>query len=74
MSQKYMPTTKAKTKIIKEALKQIKPGIFIGDLKQNVGMLRQWLNEDRIKDPARFVTNEELNHWLGLGPPPRQDR
>ena len=35
-------------------------------MNMNVGMLRQWLNEDRIKDADKFVTNEELEHWLGL--------
>jgi hypothetical protein len=32
--------------------------------KVNIGMLRQWLNEDRIKTADNFVTNEELAHWL----------
>lgn len=31
---------------------------------RNVGMLRQWLNEDRISDPKRMVTNADLLHWL----------
>ena len=31
---------------------------------QNVGMLRQWLNEDRITDPKKMVTNEMLLSWL----------
>ena len=30
----------------------------------NVGMLRQWLNEDRITDTKRLVTNEDIEHWL----------
>jgi hypothetical protein len=29
-----------------------------------IGMLRQWLNEERIKDAKYFVTNEELEVWL----------
>jgi hypothetical protein len=33
-------------------------------LRKRIGMLRQWLNEDRIKDVDRFVTNEEIEHWL----------
>ena len=33
-------------------------------LDQAIGMLRQWLNEDRIKDAKHFVTNEQLHHWL----------
>lgn len=40
----------------------------IQDLKKlfnkDIGMLRQWLNEDRIKDGSRFVTNEELKTWF----------
>lgn len=31
-----------------------------------VGNLRQWLNEDRITDPNKMVTNEEIEHMLGL--------
>lgn len=30
----------------------------------NIGMLRQWLNEDRITDPKRMITNEDIMHWL----------
>ncbi len=29
-----------------------------------VGMMRQWLNEDRIKDANKFVSNTELHVWL----------
>lgn len=29
-------------------------------------MLRQWLNEERIKDGKYFVTNEDIEHWLHL--------
>ena len=36
------------------------------EIKKNIGMLRVWLNEDRIKDPDKFVTNEELEFMLGL--------
>lgn len=35
----------------------------------NIGQLRQWLNEDRITDPAKMVTNEELMVWLAPQPP-----
>lgn len=31
-----------------------------------IGMLRQWLNEDRITDPKKLVTNEDILHWLNL--------
>jgi len=29
-----------------------------------VGMLRQWLNDDRITDSSRMVTNEDIMVWL----------
>jgi len=29
-----------------------------------IGMLRQWLNEDRITDPRKMVTNEELESFV----------
>ncbi len=31
---------------------------------RNVNMLRQWLNEDRITESSKMVTNEELLHWF----------
>jgi hypothetical protein len=33
-------------------------------MNKEIGMLRQWLNEDRITDPKKMVTNEELLIWL----------
>jgi hypothetical protein len=33
---------------------------------RNIGMLRQWLNEDRITDATRMVTNQDIKHWLEL--------
>jgi len=33
---------------------------------RNVGLLRQWLNEDRITDPKKMVRNEDIEHWLNL--------
>ena len=35
--------------------------------KGNIGLLRQWLNEDRITDPAKMVTNEDIERFLGIG-------
>ena len=32
--------------------------------EQKIGMLRQWLNEDRITDPDKMVTNEQIKIWL----------
>lgn len=36
------------------------------ELSVNIGMLRQWLNEDRIDDPNKMVTNEQVQQWLQL--------
>jgi hypothetical protein len=33
-------------------------------IKTNISLLRQWLNEDRITDPSKMVTNEQLERWL----------
>jgi hypothetical protein len=32
--------------------------------KKRIGMLRQWLNEDRITDIQKMVTNEDIETWL----------
>ena len=34
------------------------------ELKKKVGMLRQWLNEDRITDTNKMISTEDLLHWL----------
>jgi hypothetical protein len=37
------------------------------EFRRNIGMMRQWLNEDRITDPKKMVSNavlEDLLHWL----------
>ena len=34
------------------------------ELQQRIGMFRQWLNEDRITEPSKMVTNEEIKKWL----------
>lgn len=36
------------------------------ELKPKIGMLRQWLNEDRITDVNKMVDNEQIEKWLGL--------
>ncbi len=33
-------------------------------ITKRVWFLRQWLNEDRITDPNKLVTNEDLIGWL----------
>jgi hypothetical protein len=34
----------------------------------NIGFLRQFLNEDRITDSSKMVTNEEIEYMLGVEP------
>ena len=34
------------------------------EMNKNIGMLRQFLNEEKITDPKKLVTNEDLSHWL----------
>lgn len=38
--------------------------LFQSEMRKNVGQLRQWLNEDRITDPKKMVTNEEIETFL----------
>ena len=33
-------------------------------LRGKIGMLRQWLNEDRITDPKKMITNADIKFWL----------
>lgn len=37
---------------------------FLGKIENNIGMLRQWLNEDRITDVDKMVDNKDLEHWV----------
>lgn len=45
-------------------------GLQIGDRVEEtktevgIGMLRQWLNDDRITDPSKIVTNEDIKKFL----------
>src|ERR1035437_1070234 len=41
-----------------------KYGYFNFFERKNIGMLRQWLNEDRITDPKRMITNEDIIKFL----------
>lgn len=34
------------------------------DLQENIGLLRQWLNENRITEVSKMVTSEDLKYWL----------
>ena len=33
---------------------------------QGISMLRQWLNEDRIDNPEKMVTNEQIKSFLEI--------
>jgi hypothetical protein len=33
---------------------------------KNIGMLRQWLNEDRIDDFKKMITNDDIKFWLDI--------
>jgi hypothetical protein len=33
---------------------------------RNIGMLRQWLNEDRIDDFKKMITNDDIKFWLDI--------
>lgn len=39
---------------------------FKSEMNRNTGFLRQWLNEDRITDPKKMVTNEQIENMLNL--------
>jgi hypothetical protein len=34
------------------------------EIRGRIGLLRQWLNEDRITDIDRMVDNQEIELWL----------
>ena len=34
------------------------------EVDKGIGMVRQWLNEDRISDPKKIVTNEQIKTML----------
>lgn len=38
------------------------------DMEFNIGFLRQWLNEDRITDPDKMVTNKQIEKMLNIPP------
>ena len=42
------------------------PPMNIETTELNIGFLRQWLNEDRITDPKKMISNEDLKYWLTL--------
>jgi len=55
----YLATQDSIEEFIERTLTQQKR-----EIQNNIGFLRQWLNEDRIKDPKNLVTNEDIIYWL----------
>lgn len=39
-------------------------GVVVKTTERNISFLRQWLNEDRITDPNKMVSNEDIKRWL----------
>lgn len=50
----------------KRAFFKSKPVTKSEDFDVRIGMLRQWLNEDRITDTSKMVTNDDIKYWLGM--------
>jgi hypothetical protein len=53
----------------KETAKEIKKALrefTILKQREKIGLLRQFLNEERITDPKKMVSSEELLYWLNL--------
>ena len=61
-----LPPSKSKTKTILISLLQEKEKETLKRLEERVGMLRQWLNEDRITDPEKLITNYDIKYWLNI--------
>lgn len=47
-----------------ERMCELRLGVQRKQILKNIGQLRQWLNEDRITDLKKMVTNEEIKVWL----------
>ena len=37
---------------------------IVEERNKNISLLRQWLNEDRITDPKKMITNEQILTWF----------
>ena len=37
---------------------------YKASLIKKIGLLRQWLNEDRITEPKKMITNKDIEDWL----------
>ncbi len=37
---------------------------LLEELEKRIGMMRQWINEDRITDPSKSITNQQIKKWL----------
>ena len=53
-----------KPKLISGILPDIRPQEQKQEMAVNISSLRQWLNEDRITDPKKMVTNEQILTWF----------
>ena len=51
-------------KLLQKEAKEEGKKIGQGEVQNNVGFLRQWLNEDRITDSSKMITNEDIEHWI----------
>ena len=46
-------------KDLERTMKQYKASLI-----RQIGLLRQWLNEDRITEPKKMITNKDIKDWL----------
>lgn len=46
--------------LLQKARKEAVQSFIEEDVKKKLGFMRQWLNEDRITDPKKMVSTEEL--------------
>ncbi len=48
---------------------------LLSEVRKQIGFLRQWLNEDRITEPKKMVTNQQIELWLTiLSPEPNETK
>ena len=36
------------------------------ELNKNIDQLRQWLNEEKIDDFKKMITNDDIKYWLDI--------
>jgi len=49
-----------------ETLKAMAREDVLEEVRKNIGQLRQAINEDRITDINKMISNEYIERWLGL--------